>query len=111
MTQNITTFYTPQNLNISQGKIYNFYLNKVNNLDLSSIIEQKNINLNGILQPNKEVISQPDYLQPTPQTQNNNKISISQEDYHMLLELANTSTQLYNKSQELVKRLTKGRIS
>ena len=69
------------------------------------------ISLNGILQPNKEVISQPDYLQPTPQTENNTKISISQEDYHMLLELANTSTQLYNKSQELVKRLTKGRIS
>ena len=101
MTQNINTYYIPQNLNILTGKIYNIYINKVTNLDLTSIIEKKEVTLNGILQPNKEI------TQPTPQ-QASTVISLEQEDYDNLLKLAETSTQLYNQSQALVKKLTKG---
>ena len=46
MTQNITKYYIPQNLNISKGKIYNMYLNKVTNLDLSQIITTKDVWMN-----------------------------------------------------------------
>lgn len=111
MTQNITTYYIPQNLNIQQGKIYSFYLNKATNLELSSIIEKKDANLNGILQPNKQVIAQSTPSSPTNQPQSNNIIPISQEDYNTILDLTQVSAQLYNKSQELVKKLTKGRTS
>lgn len=102
MTQNITTYYIPQNLNITVGKIYNIYLNKVTNLDLTSIIEKKEITLNGILQPNKEILT------PPQSTTTSTTISIEQEDYDNIMKLAETSTQLYNQSQALVKKLTKG---
>lgn len=105
MTQNITTYYIPQNLNISKGKIYNMYLNKVTNLDLSQIITPKDVTLNGILQPNKQVLTE---QQPTTST---NTITLSKEDYTELLSLADNTTKLYNQSQELVKKLTKGRPS
>ena len=99
MTQTINTYYIPQNLNITKGKIYCFYMNKVTNLDLSSIIPSKDITLNGILQPNKEVTAKP----------TTNIVQLSEEDYTSILSLADTSTKLYNQSQELVKKLTKGR--
>lgn len=105
MTQNITKYYIPQNLNISKGKIYNMYLNKVTNLDLSQIITPKDVTLNGILQPNKQVLTE---QQPTTST---NTITLSKEDYTELLSLADNTTKLYNQSQELVKKLTKGRPS
>lgn len=105
MTQNITKYYIPQNLNISKGKIYNMYLNKVTNLDLSQIITPKDVTLNGILQPNKQVLTE---QQSTTST---NTITLSKEDYTELLSLADNTTKLYNQSQELVKKLTKGRPS
>lgn len=102
MTQTINTYYIPQNLNIPKGKIYCLYINKVTNLDLSSIIQKKDVTLNGILQPNKEVAP----TKPLTST-----IPLSEEDYTSILSLADTSTKLYNQSQELVKKLTKGRNS
>ena len=41
MTQSIITYYIPQNLNITSGKIYNLYINKVSNLDLTNLIPPK----------------------------------------------------------------------
>ena len=32
MNQNIITYYIPQNLNITKGRIYNLYINKIKNL-------------------------------------------------------------------------------
>lgn len=102
MTQNITTYYVPQNLNIPTGKIYEMYLNKVTNLDLSSILEKKDITLNGMLQPNKEII-------PNPKTPtSSNTIPLEKEDYDSILKMAATSVELYNQSQALIKKLTKG---
>lgn len=103
MTQNITTYYIPQNLNITKGKIYELYYSKVSNLDLTSIIEQKNISLNGMLQPNKQIV------EPAPSA--NNPITISPEEYNELLSLVDNTTKLYNQSRELVKKLTKGRTN
>lgn len=105
MTQNITTYYIPQNLNISKGKIYNMYLNKVTNLDLSQIITPKDVTLNGILQPNKQALTEQQSNTST------NTINLSKEDYTELLSLADNTTKLYNQSQELIKKLTKGRPS
>lgn len=102
MTQTINTYYIPQNLNIPKGKIYCLYINKVTNLDLSSVIPKKDVTLNGILQPNKEV---------TPTKPSTSTIPLSEEDYTRILSLIDTSTKLYNQSQELVKKLTKGRNS
>lgn len=101
MTQNIVRYYLPQNPNVNQGKIYTLYLNKVTNLDLTSIIEKKDLTLNGILQPNKEVVPQT--------TMSTNTMALTEEDYTSILSLADTSTKLYNQSQELIKKLTKGR--
>ena len=95
MTQSIITYYIPQNLHIIKGKIYNLYINKVKNLDLSSIIPKK----------------APDIMSFTPQslpTQNNN-ISLSEEDYKEIISLADTSIKLYNQSQNIIKKLTKER--
>lgn len=105
MTQNITKYYIPQNLNISKGKIYNMYLNKVTNLDLSQIITPKDVTLNGILQPNKQALTEQQSNTST------NTINLSKEDYTELLSLADNTTKLYNQSQELIKKLTKGRPS
>ena len=67
MTQNITTYYIPQNLNIKQGKIYTLYLNKVTNLDLTSIIEkEKSIQSKGV---------------------STNNITLTKDDYNKLLVL------------------------
>lgn len=97
MTPNITTYYIPQNQNITSGKIYEIYLNKVTNLNLTSIIQKTDLTINGILQPNKEIIL----------TQNDN-IIIAREDYNNIINLAETTEKLYNQSQKLIKKLTKG---
>ena len=89
MTQNITTYYIPQNLHINQGKIYTLYINKIKNLDLSSIIPPK--------------------TNPTPIKPITNNIYITEEDYKDIISLANTSTKLYQQSQEIIKKLTKER--
>lgn len=102
MTQNITTYYIPQNINISKGKIYDLYYSKVTNLDLSSITNPQNLTINGILQPNKQVITE------TTQS-STSQITMSPEEYTELLSLADTTTKLYNQSQRLIKKLTKER--
>ena len=85
MIQNITTYYIPQNLNVKKGKIYALYLNKNTNLDLSSITNNK-----------KEQIQQ-------------NTITLTKDDYNKLLLLIDTSTKLYSQSQELARKINKGR--
>lgn len=85
MNQNIITYYIPQNLNITKGKIYNLYINKIRNLDLSSIVPPKtNIA--------KEKL-----------------ITITENDLKEILEISNNQAIIYNKSQELIKKITKGR--
>ena len=81
MTQNIITYYAPQNLNITEGKIYNLYINKIKNLDLSNIITL----------PKEE------------------QITITKTDLNNILDLSNNTAKLYNKSLEIVKKITKGR--
>ncbi len=83
MTQNITSYYVPQNLHIKKGKIYTLYLNTVSNLDLTSIISKDN--------------------------KNENSIEISNDDYNQLMILLDTSTKLYKQSQELATKIGKGR--
>ena len=85
MTQKVITYYIPQNLNITKGKIYNLYINKIKNLDLTSIIPPKKI---------------------TPIEDN---ITISKTDYNNILDLANNTTKLYNQSIEIIKKLSKER--
>ena len=85
MNQNIITYYIPQNLNITKGKIYNLYINKIRNLDLSSIVPPKtNIA--------KEKL-----------------ITITENDLKEILEILNNQAIIYNKSQELIKKITRGR--
>ena len=95
MTQSIITYYIPQNLQINKGKIYTLYINKIKNLDLSSIITKKI----------------PDIMNFTPQPlpQKNNNISLTEEDYNEILSLIDTSIKLYNQSQNIIKKLTKER--
>ena len=81
MTQKVITYYIPQNLNITKGKIYNLYINKIKNLDLTSIIPPKKI---------------------APIEDN---ITISKTDYNNILDLANNTTKLYNQSIEIIKKL------
>ena len=113
MNQEIKTYYIPKNPNILKGHIYTLYINNNTNLDLYSIINTKNINI-----------------------QNSKSITITEKDYTRLLELNNLANQLTNKRtadiqkfineetksmteltkinterQELIKRLTKGGIS
>ena len=113
MNQEINTYYIPKNPNILKGHIYTLYINNNTNLDLYSIINTKNINI-----------------------QNSKSITITEKDYTRLLELNNLANQLTNKRtadiqkfineetksmteltkinterQELIKRLIKGGIS
>ena len=97
MTQNITSYYIPQNLNITKGKIYTLYLNKATNLDLTSIIPKKDLTLQGIIQPQSI-------------NQSTSPITLTEEAYTSILSLADETTKLYNQTQELVKKLTKGNI-
>lgn len=92
MIQNITAYYRPQNPNIKSGKIYTIYLNKVNNLDLSSIINHNNT-LNQI-------------INSTPKKE---EYTITKEEYNAIINILNETLSLSNKSQNLSKILTKGR--
>lgn len=96
MTQSIITYYIPQNLNITKGRIYNLYLNKVTNLDLSSIITINKVNSTGILQPNNEIKKEA-------------SISITEDEYNKIISLINASEELYNESKELAQKFSKGR--
>lgn len=85
MVQNIITYYIPQNNNATSGRIYNLYLNKITNLDLSSVITATNLD------------NQP------------NSITLSQVDYEELINLVNKTSELNNQVQTLVKKLERGR--
>lgn len=99
MTNNITTYYIPSNPKIEKGTIYNLYLNKNTNLDLTSITDTKNISLNNIIKTNNQTITQ------------TNNITISKEDYTKLLELNNKAYQLTtertNNIQKFIQEETK----
>ena len=85
MVQNIITYYIPQNNNVTSGRIYNLYLNKITNLDLSSVITATNLD------------NRP------------NCITLSQVDYEKLINLVNKTSELNNQVQMLVKKLERGR--
>lgn len=95
MIQNITSYYIPQNQNIQSGKIYTIYLNKVNNLDLSSIT-------------NKEQTKTFNRIVNSSPTQKE-EYSISKEEYQAILNLLNEAAKLYNESKNLSQVLTKGK--
>ena len=120
MTNQLMTYYIPNNPNIPKGHIYTFYLNNNTNLDLSQILNTKNIIVNCV----KTTTQGP--------VQDTNEITISKEDYTRLLELNNIAYQLTtrrtndiqafiqaetkttselakinNERQELIKKLTK----
>lgn len=71
MNNKIKIYYIPENLNIKKGQIYTLYINKNNNLDLSSIIEDEKT-FNNIIVPFKE-----------------NKIIIEEKEYNKLININN----------------------
>lgn len=120
MTNQIMTYYIPNNPNAPKGHIYTLYLNHNTNLDLSSILNLQTVTLNNVLDS------------PNGPIQATSQITISQEDYTKLLELNNSIFNLTSKRtadietfikaetqtttelakinterQELIKRLTK----
>ena len=92
MTNQIMTYYIPNNPNIPKGHIYTLYLNNNTNLDLSSILNTQTITLNSIIDPTK------------PSSKETNQIIISKEDYTRLLELNNIAYQLSNKRTVNIQR-------
>lgn len=82
MTNQVMTYYIPNNPNIQKGQIYTLYLNHNSNLDLSSILNLQTITLNSISQSSKGPV------------QETSQIIISKEDYTKLLELNNQAYQL-----------------
>ena len=85
MVQNIITYYIPQNNNVTSGRIYNLYLNKITNLDLSSVITATNLD-NQL-----------------------NCITLSKVDYEKLINLVNKTSELNNQVKTLVKKLERGK--
>ena len=85
MTNQIMTYYIPNNPNIPKGHIYTFYLNNNTNLDLTSILNTQIITVNSVKSS------------PQGPIQDSSQITISQEDYTRLLELNNISYQLTTK--------------
>lgn len=85
MTNQIMTYYIPNNPNIPKGHIYTLYLNHNTNLDLNSILNTQTITLNNVVASSKGIVSEP------------SQITISQEDYTRLLELNNMAHQLTDK--------------
>ena len=80
MNKQINTYYIPNNPNIINDRIYTLYLTNNTNLDLSSIINNQNIELQ-----QKETPKEKD------------TISITIETYNKLLELNKLSYQLITK--------------
>lgn len=85
MVQNIITYYIPQNNNVTSGRIYNLYLNKITNLDLSSVITATNLD------------------------NHPNCIILSKVDYEKLINLVNKTSELNNQVKTLVKKLERGK--
>lgn len=83
MVQNIITYYIPQNNNVTSGRIYNLYLNKITNLDLSSVITATNLD-NQL-----------------------NCITLSKVDYEKLINLVNKTSELNNQVQTASKEARK----
>ena len=82
MTNQVMTYYIPNNPNIPKGHIYTLYLNHNSNLELSSILNLQTVTLNSISQTNQGPI------------QETSQITMSKEDYTKLLELNNQAYQL-----------------
>lgn len=85
MTNQLMTYYIPNNPNIPKGHIYTLYLNHNTNLDLSSILNLQTLTVNSIAQSAKGPV------------QSTSQIIISKEDYTKLLELNNQVFQLTTK--------------
>ena len=99
MNTQITTYYIPENPIILRGSIYTFYLNNNTNLDLSAVINTKNLQLQDLIQNNIKSTLEP-----------KSTITISNEDYTRLLELNNQVYQLVEKRniaiQDFIKKET-----
>ena len=99
MKTQITTYYIPENPIILRGSIYTFYLNNNTNLDLSAVINTKNLQLQDLIQNNIKSTLEP-----------KSTITISNEDYTRLLELNNQVYQLVEKRniaiQDFIKKET-----
>lgn len=92
MNNKIKIYYIPENLNIKKGQIYTLYINKNNNLDLSSILEEEKT-FNNIIVPFKE-----------------NKTIIEENDYNKLIsintKIANYIKEINNLNDEYKRLLT-----
>ena len=99
MKTQITTYYIPENPIILRGSIYTFYLNNNTNLDLSAVINTKNLQLQDLIQNNIKSTLEP-----------KSTITVSNEDYTRLLELNNQVYQLVEKRniaiQDFIKKET-----
>lgn len=91
MSNQIMTYYIPNNPNIPKGHIYTLYLNNNKNMDLSSILNTQTITLNNIISTPKGKINE------------QSQITISKEDYTRLLELNSLSHQLSTKRDNVIK--------
>ena len=85
MTNEIITYYIPNNPNIPKGHIYTLYLNHNTNLDLSSILNLQTLTFNNVIETQNG---------PLQQTIG---ITISKDDYTKLLELNNSIFNLTSK--------------
>ena len=85
MTNEIMTYYIPNNPNIPKGHIYTLYLNHNTNLDLSSILNLQTLTFNNVIETQNG---------PLQQTIG---ITISKDDYTKLLELNNSIFNLTSK--------------
>ena len=95
MSNQIMTYYIPNNPNIPKGHIYTLYLNNNKNMDLSSILNTQTITLNNIISTPKGKINE------------QSQITISKEDYTRLLELNSLSHQLSTKRDNVIKAFIK----
>lgn len=95
MSNQIMTYYIPNNPNIPKGHIYTLYLNNNKNMDLSSILNTQTITLNNIISTPKGKINE------------QSQITISKEDYTRLLELNSLSHQLATKRDNVIKAFIK----
>lgn len=99
MTNELMTYYIPNNPNIQRGHIYTLYLNHNTNLELSSILNLQTVTVNNVFQSEKGPI------------QETSQIIMSASDYTKLLELNSQAYQLTNKRtaviQEFIQNETK----
>ena len=98
MNTQITTYYIPENPIILRGSIYTFYLNNNTNLDLSTILNTKNLQLQDLIKKNLS-------------SNQKKSIIITDDEYQQLIDLNEKVTKLIEERdkniQEFIQKETK----